>query len=166
MMELLACLFSRHKDSPVMIINSAEGTPHYINPGQAWMFMSVDRANFSCCQRNHISFNLTATQKILAGGKNTILCDRPAVLSILAPIIDAKIAHLRAEGKWDTAFAPRLQHAAALGVIIAASIDRPRNLRPAPCLSKRLQARAFVRGRGLCLGFGFGAGTTQKNGKT
>eukprot|EP00947_MAST-08B_sp_MAST-8B-sp1_P001188 g1188.t1 len=98
MMELFACLFSRQKDSPVMVVTSAEGTPYYINPGSALLYMSVDRANFSCCQRNHVPFNLTATQKILLGDKATIPCDKPVVMSILEPIIDAKIAHLHAEG--------------------------------------------------------------------
>jgi hypothetical protein len=26
------------------------------------LVLSIDRANFSYCQRNHVSFNLTATQ--------------------------------------------------------------------------------------------------------
>eukprot|EP00947_MAST-08B_sp_MAST-8B-sp1_P003867 g3867.t1 len=98
MMELYACLFSRHKDSPVMVINSAEGTPFYINPGQALWFMSVGGANFSCCQRNHRPFNLTATQQVLLGDTATIPCDKPVVASILAPLIDGKIAHLHAAG--------------------------------------------------------------------
>eukprot|EP00947_MAST-08B_sp_MAST-8B-sp1_P002714 g2714.t1 len=64
-MELYACLLSRHKRCPVLVINSAEGTPFYMNAGQALQYMSIDRANFSCCQRDHRI--VTATQSILAG---------------------------------------------------------------------------------------------------
>ena len=107
-MELYACLFSRHKSCPVMVIDSAEGTPHYMNPGQAIFQMSIGRANFSCCQRNHRI--VTATQSILAGegtdrgdddpDSNTIPCDKPVVRAILEPLIDAKIEFLFAEGNF------------------------------------------------------------------
>ena len=104
-LEALARQCARHNNAPIMIVNSAEGTPYLISASQAVLYMPIGRAQFSCCQRNHVSFNLTATQKILDDGENdnTIPCDKPVVRSILAPLIDAKIGHLRAEGKLNRA---------------------------------------------------------------
>ena len=56
------------------------------------MKLSIGKADFTCCQRNHVI--TTETQKVMNGGEvKKIPCDKPIAGGILEQLIDAKIDH-------------------------------------------------------------------------
>ena len=83
---MFASYLSREKEYPTLLITSADGTPEWTSPLEAFQ-LCVGLCDFTCCQRNHIF------------GDKVVPCDRDITRIILKTLIDAKVARLFKSGK-------------------------------------------------------------------
>ncbi len=97
LLELFAAAMTRDSSNPPLLVRSERGTPMWMSPLEV-MKLSIGKADFTCCQRNHVI--TTETQKVMNGGVvKRIPCDKPIAGGILEQLIDAKINYLfNAEG--------------------------------------------------------------------
>lgn len=98
LLEFFACLLSRRKTHPALLVRSAMQTPMWISPHEC-LKLSVGEADFTCCETNHRGHD----------GVSLMECCRPAAYSVLSRLVAAKVHNLHVCGavvhaRWNTVF--------------------------------------------------------------
>lgn len=97
-LEMFACILSRWKEYPILLVESSNGTPAWLPFRETVKFL-IGRCDFSCCQLNHRLHTATQLNQNVDGKRGDVIqCDKPVVLKIFKDLLRTKVDFLFTKG--------------------------------------------------------------------